>query len=71
MDFRVEFSEQAQGDIAAVYDWLESQAAGPARIVCTPSVDDDTREHLSGRPFRTHVPSRRGDKCSESSVDGR
>jgi plasmid stabilization system protein ParE len=30
MDFRVELSEQAQGDIAAIYDWLESQLAGDA-----------------------------------------
>jgi plasmid stabilization system protein ParE len=30
MDFRVELSEQAQRDIAAIYDWLQSQQAGDA-----------------------------------------
>jgi plasmid stabilization system protein ParE len=30
MDFRVELSEQAQRDIAAIYDWLHSQQAGEA-----------------------------------------
>ena len=30
MDFRVELSEQAQRDIAAIYDWLQSQQAGGA-----------------------------------------
>ena len=30
MDFRVELSQQAQRDIAAVYDWLQSQQAGEA-----------------------------------------
>jgi len=28
MVFRVELSEQAQRDIAAIYDWLQSQQAG-------------------------------------------
>ena len=28
MDFRVELSDQAQRDIAAIYDWLCSQQAG-------------------------------------------
>jgi len=28
MDFRVELSERAQRDIAAIYDWLHSQQAG-------------------------------------------
>ena len=30
MDFRVELSQQAQRDIAAIYDWLQSQQAGEA-----------------------------------------
>jgi plasmid stabilization system protein ParE len=30
MDFRVELSEQAQRDVAAIYDWLQSQQAGDA-----------------------------------------
>ena len=30
MDFRVELSQQAQRDIAAIYDWLQSQQAGDA-----------------------------------------
>lgn len=30
MDFRVELSDQAQGDIAAIYDWLLSEQAGDA-----------------------------------------
>jgi plasmid stabilization system protein ParE len=30
MDFRVELSDQAQRDIAAIYDWLRSQQAGEA-----------------------------------------
>ena len=30
MDFRVELSDQAQRDIAAIYDWLHSQQAGDA-----------------------------------------
>ena len=30
MDFRVELSDQAQRDIAAIYDWLRSQQAGDA-----------------------------------------
>ncbi len=30
MDFRVELSDQAQRDIAAIYDWLQSQQAGDA-----------------------------------------
>jgi plasmid stabilization system protein ParE len=30
MDFRVELSDQAQGDIAAIYEWLISQQAGGA-----------------------------------------
>ncbi|OFV93781.1 MAG: hypothetical protein A3G76_03735 [Acidobacteria bacterium RIFCSPLOWO2_12_FULL_65_11] len=30
MDFRVELSEQAQRDIAGIYDWLESRQAGDA-----------------------------------------
>jgi plasmid stabilization system protein ParE len=30
MDFRVEISDQAQRDIAAIYDWLRSQQAGDA-----------------------------------------
>ena len=30
MDFRVELSQQAQHDIAAIYDWLQSQQAGEA-----------------------------------------
>jgi toxin ParE1/3/4 len=30
MDFRVELSEQAQRDIAAIYDWLQLQQAGDA-----------------------------------------
>lgn len=30
MDFRVELAEQAQRDIAAIYDWLRSQQAGDA-----------------------------------------
>jgi plasmid stabilization system protein ParE len=30
MDFRVELSEQAQRDIAAIYEWLQSQQAGDA-----------------------------------------
>lgn len=30
MDFRVELSDQAQHDIAAIYDWLVSQQAGDA-----------------------------------------
>lgn len=30
MDFRVDLSEQAQRDIAAIYDWLQSQQAGDA-----------------------------------------
>ena len=30
MDFRVELSEQAQRDIAAIYDWLQQQQAGDA-----------------------------------------
>ena len=30
MDFRVELSDQAQGDIAAIYEWLQSQQAGDA-----------------------------------------
>jgi len=28
MDFRVELSAQAQNDIAAIHDWLQSQQAG-------------------------------------------
>ena len=28
MDFRVELSDQAKRDIAAIYDWLQSQQAG-------------------------------------------
>lgn len=30
MDFRVELSDQAQRDIAAIHDWLRSQQAGDA-----------------------------------------
>lgn len=30
MDFRVELSDQAKGDIAAIYEWLRSQQAGDA-----------------------------------------
>jgi plasmid stabilization system protein ParE len=30
MDFRVELSDRAQRDIAAIYDWLLSQKAGDA-----------------------------------------
>jgi plasmid stabilization system protein ParE len=30
MDFRIELSDQAQRDIAAIYDWLHSQQAGDA-----------------------------------------
>ncbi len=30
MDFHVELAEQAQHDIAAIYDWLQSQDAGEA-----------------------------------------
>ena len=30
MDFRVELSDQAQRDIAEIYDWLQSQHAGDA-----------------------------------------
>lgn len=30
MDFRVELSDQAQADIARIYDWLRSQRAGDA-----------------------------------------
>src|SRR5207248_34386 len=30
MDFRVELSDQAQRDIAAIYNWLRSQQAGDA-----------------------------------------
>jgi plasmid stabilization system protein ParE len=30
MAFRVELSDQAQADIAAIYDWLRSQQAGEA-----------------------------------------
>ena len=30
MDFRVELSQQAQRDIAAIYDWLQSEQAGDA-----------------------------------------
>lgn len=30
MDFSVELSEQAQGEIAAIYEWLRSQQAGDA-----------------------------------------
>jgi plasmid stabilization system protein ParE len=30
MAFRVELSERAQADIAAIYDWLRSQQAGEA-----------------------------------------
>jgi plasmid stabilization system protein ParE len=30
MDFRVELSDRAQRDIAAIYDWLLSQEAGDA-----------------------------------------
>ena len=30
MDFRVELSDQAQRDIAAIYDWLRSEQAGDA-----------------------------------------
>lgn len=30
MDFRVELSEQAQNDIAAIYDWLLAEHAGTA-----------------------------------------
>lgn len=30
MDFHVELSDQAQRDIAAIYDWLRSQQAGDA-----------------------------------------
>jgi plasmid stabilization system protein ParE len=30
MDFRVELSDQAQRDIAAIYDWLRSHQAGDA-----------------------------------------
>ena len=30
MDFRVELSEQAQRDVAAIYDWLHSHQAGDA-----------------------------------------
>jgi plasmid stabilization system protein ParE len=30
MDFRVELSDQAQRDIATIYDWLQSQYAGDA-----------------------------------------
>ena len=30
MDFRIELSDQAQRDIAGIYDWLRSQQAGPA-----------------------------------------
>lgn len=28
MDFRVELSAQAQGDISGIHDWLQSQSAG-------------------------------------------
>jgi plasmid stabilization system protein ParE len=28
MDFRVELSAQAQSDISAIHDWLQSQSAG-------------------------------------------
>lgn len=30
MDFRVDLSKQAQGDIAAIYDWLLAEQAGDA-----------------------------------------
>jgi plasmid stabilization system protein ParE len=30
MDFRVDLSDQAQRDVAAIYDWLQSQQAGDA-----------------------------------------
>lgn len=30
MDFRVELSDQAQADIAGIYDWLHVQQAGDA-----------------------------------------
>jgi plasmid stabilization system protein ParE len=30
MDFHVELSDQAKGNIAAIYDWLRSQQAGDA-----------------------------------------
>lgn len=30
MDFRVDLSERAQGDIAAIYDWLLAEHAGDA-----------------------------------------
>lgn len=30
MDFRVDLSEQAQRDIAAIYDWLHAEHAGDA-----------------------------------------
>src|SRR4051794_194114 len=30
MDFRVDLSDRAQGDIAAIYDWLSTQYAGEA-----------------------------------------
>jgi plasmid stabilization system protein ParE len=30
MDFRVELSDQARNDVAAIYDWLQSQQAGGA-----------------------------------------
>jgi plasmid stabilization system protein ParE len=30
MAFRVELSDRAQGDVAAIYDWLRSQQAGQA-----------------------------------------
>ena len=30
MDFRVELPDQAQRDIAAIFDWLQSQQAGDA-----------------------------------------
>ena len=32
MDFRVELSNQAQRDIEAIYDWLQSEHAGDAGI---------------------------------------
>jgi hypothetical protein len=48
MDFRVELSDQAQYDIAAIYDWLRSQQAGKRRRTLVRS--PPSRHLLAGQP---------------------